>query len=164
MIERMAYAYVQLLFALELLFFALSLVLHVSVILGMKGPYAEYGAPLFGVSVLVGCSVPVFAKDGRWKDQIKRCPKRMWRTALILGGYGLLMVPIGVLSESWAFSGASIAFDAISICLLYPVLWTDYLAPSEVKAKALRSAMFLALITAAFIANRAGYLPSRPTQ
>jgi hypothetical protein len=59
----------------------------------------------------------------------------------------------------WAISAAPLGFDAISICILYPVRWTGFLDRSEITNKVLHSVMFLPVIVVMFLAYRTGYLP-----
>jgi hypothetical protein len=59
--------------------------------MGAKEPYLGFGAPLFRAAVVVGLPVFAFIKDSlRRVDQIKSCPKWMWKAALSLGVYVLL--------------------------------------------------------------------------
>ena len=170
---RLAYAFVRILFMLELLLFAASLLLHLSVfITGPNEFYAKYGLPLFRRSVIVGLPVMGFVKDGKWMAQIKSCPKWMWRAALAIGVYALLTVCLqvifpqggGALSEqAMTVSGFPLGFEAIHLCVLYSVLWCGYLEKSEVIRRALYSAVFVTLTVIAFLAFRAGYLHNPKT-
>jgi hypothetical protein len=164
---RLAYAYVRLLLVLELLLFTGSLLLHLSVCIGAKRPYAEYGVILFRGMVIVGVPITAFIKDGLgWMGQIKSCPQWMWKAALILGAYGLfilclqVIVPEGasISDQTLAVSGFPLGFDAIYLCILYSVLSTDYLAKSEVSRRALHSVILITLSVIVFLAYRAGYL------
>lgn len=167
MIARLAYAYVRLLLALEVLLFTASLLLHLSVVVGLKKPYDEYSAMLFRGTVIVGIPAGAFIKDGlRWLDQIKRCPKWMWRAALTLGGYGLLIAFVETtllkdapfFERSLTISGLPLGFDAVYSCVLYSVLWTGCLDKSEVINRARNSVIFVTLGVIVFFAYRAGYL------
>ncbi|MGB9457142.1 MAG: hypothetical protein WCB12_13930 [Bryobacteraceae bacterium] len=53
MVARFAYAYVVLLATLEIPTIILAFALHVSVIMGVKGPSMEYSAILFRASVIL---------------------------------------------------------------------------------------------------------------
>jgi hypothetical protein len=162
-----AYAYVRLLLALELLLFTASLLLHLSVFVGAKTPYAVYGVMLFRGTVIVGVAVTAFIKDGlTWMDQIKSCPRWMWKGALTLGVYGLLIVCLQMIfpqgpslsDQSLTVSGFPLGFDAIYLCILYSVLWAGYLDKSEVLRRTLHSVILVALGVIGFAAYRAGYL------
>ena len=162
MIVRSAYAYVRLLFALELLLLVASLLLHLSVFMGAKEPYLGFGAPLFRAMVVVGLPVFAFIKDSlRWVDQIKSCPEWMWKGALSIGVYGLLTPFLQALfpqGQSLMWSGFPLGFEAISLCILYSVLWAGYLEQSDVVRRASHSLVIVAVCVIAFLAYRAGYL------
>jgi hypothetical protein len=108
----MAYAYVRTLLVLETLLFAASLLLHLSVfITGPNENYARYGLPFFRATVIVGIPVIAFVRDGLWKNQIKSCPKWMWRGTLILGVYALLIAGAQtIFSEGTFFDQALVHF------------------------------------------------------
>jgi hypothetical protein len=166
-VARLANAYVRFLLVLEALLFALSLLLHLSVLLGAKELFAEFGAVLFRGTFIVGILVIAFIKDGlRWRDQLKTCPRWMWKTALALGLYGLVVLCLqAIFSEGASFSeqaltvsGFPLGFDAIALCIIYSVLWSSYLTKSEVAKGAGKSLLMLSLGLTAFLAYRAGYL------
>ncbi len=168
MIAWLAYAYVRLLLVLEILLFVASLLLHMSVLIGAKVPFAEYGLILFRGTVIVAVPVAAFIKDSlRWTEQIKTCPRWIWMTALGLGLYGILTfcalaisAPKGASLTDMALvlSGFPLGFDAISFCILYSVLWRGYLEGPEVVRRALHSVLFVAFGVTMFMAYRAGYL------
>jgi hypothetical protein len=164
---RFADAYVTVLLALEVLLFAASLLLHVSVLAGARKPYAEYGVTLFRMQVVVGFPIIAFIKDGlKWMDQIKSCPKWMWKSAVSLGLYGLFIFCLQVIfpegrsisEQALTVSGVPLGFDAIYSCILYSVLYAGYLDKSEVVRRALGSVIFIVLGVITFLAYRAGYL------
>jgi hypothetical protein len=165
-IARLTYAYVGALFVLATLLFAASLLLHLSVfVTGTNEFYTRFGLLLFRATVIVGIAVMAFAKDERWKDQIKSCPQWMWKGALSLGAYTLLItcaltfVSRGTFSDqALILSAIPLAFYAIFVCLLHSVLWTDYLQQSEVVSRAVHSVVFVTLGMIIFLAYRAGYL------
>jgi uncharacterized membrane protein YbhN (UPF0104 family) len=165
--SHFAYAYVRFLLVLEVLLFALSLLLHLSVFLGRRGLFVEFGAVLFRGTCIVGIPVTAFIKDSlRWTAQLKTCPQWMWRTALTLGGYGLLLPCLqGIFPEGASFSeqaltisGFPLGFDAIALCIIYSALWSGYLTESEVVKGAGKSLLMVSLGFIAFLAYRAGYL------
>jgi drug/metabolite transporter (DMT)-like permease len=168
MIARLAYTYVGLLLVVELLLFISSLLLHLSVLIGARAPFAEYGLMLFRGTVIVGVPATAFIKDSlRWRDQIKSCSKWMWKTALGAGIYGLFIFCLqAILAPKHAslsdmaltLSGIPLGFDAITFCILYSVLWRDYLEQSEVARRTLHSVLFVVFGVAMFLAYRAGYL------
>jgi len=151
-------AYIRLLFAIELLLLAASVLLHGTVFfLGATEPYVQYSHVLVRAGVLIGILVFAFVKDGlRWIDQIKSCPKWMWRGSLIAGVYALLTFFFA--HPTLTLSGFSIAFDAISICILYSVLSKDYLENAEMVRRSLHSILMAAVIVTVVVLYRAGYL------
>lgn len=172
MIARLAYAYASTLLVLETLLFAATLLLHLSVL--MMGPnqaYAKFGIPLFRATVIVGIPVFAFVRDGMWMNQIKSCPRWMWKGALTLAVYALVITCVQILfsegpffERALAVSGFPLGFDAIFLCVLYSVLWSNYLEKSEAVRRAMHSAAFVALGVIVFLAYRAGYLHRpRPT-
>jgi hypothetical protein len=172
MIYRLAYAYVRLLLVLEVLLFTLSLWLHVSVIIGAKKPFAEFGAELLSGTAVVWIPVAAFVKDGlRWRNQIKTCPGWVWRAALAMGAYGLVILclqaifPEGasISDQALTVSGFPLGFDAISLCIIYSVLWSGFLTKSEVAKRTRNSLLMVALGLIAFLAYRAGYWPHLKT-
>jgi hypothetical protein len=164
---RVAYAYVSLLLALEALLFISSLSLHLSVLLGTRGLFAEFGAALFRGTFIVGIPVIALIKDSlRWRDQLRTCPSWMWRAALTLGVYSLVVLclqavfPVGASfsEQALAVSGFPLGFDAIALCIIYSVLWSGYLTKSDVAKGARKSVLMVFWGLVAFLAYRAGYL------
>jgi hypothetical protein len=88
--------------------------------------------------------------------------------ALLLGLYPILLLFFRRTSSGGALtlSGVAIGFDAISFCVLYPVLRSSYLKESDVVHRTLRSLILIAICAAGYMAYRAGYLhrpEPRPT-
>ena len=161
---RLAYGYVRLLLALEGLLFTASFLLHLSAFfLGRTAAYDEYGLTLFRAVVIVGLPVFAFVKDGlRWVDQIKICPRWMWKGSLIVGAYGLLTAFLPQAGPSLAdriltVSGFPLGFEVVSICILYSVLSKDYLE-AQLARRALHSILIAALMVTVVLLYRAGYL------
>lgn len=168
MIAHLAYAYVRLLLVLEAMLFAASLLLHVSVLAGATRPSGEYGLLLFRGTVVVGVAATPFIKDGlSWKEQIKRCPRWMWKAALTLGVYALFILCLQTIFTedvplldrgALTVSGFPLAFDAISFCILYSVLRAGYLDKREIVRRVLISAIWIFLGVVTLLTYRAGYL------
>ena len=157
-----ARGYVVVLIALQLLLLLSSLQLHITVLIGAPTPFEAHGLTVFRAAVVVTIPVFAFIRD-YWTDQIKNCPRWMWKTALALGIYGLLsMVLLLWHRTDWAaavvLSGFPLGFEAISFCVLYPVIWQRYLSESEVERRALHSIGMIALMAFGFFAYQAGYL------
>jgi hypothetical protein len=152
---------------LEALLFTSSLFLHVSVIIGAKKPFAQFGGILSTGTVIVGILAAAFVKDGlRWTDQIKTCPGWMWRAALAIGAYDIVVLCAeAVFPEGHSFSeqtltlsGFPLGFDAISLCILYSVLRSGYLTKSEVAKRIRNTLLLLAYVLVTFLVYRSGYL------
>jgi hypothetical protein len=164
---RFAYAYVSLLLALEALLFVSSLFLHLSVLLGTRGLFAEFGAALFRGTFIVGIPVIAFIKDRlKWRDQFKTCPRWMRNSTITLCVYSIIVLCLqaffpegGSFSEqALAVTGFPLGFDAIAFCVIYSVLWPGYLTKSDVAKGAGKSLLMVFLGLFAFLAYRAGYL------
>lgn len=158
-----ARAYVVVLFCLEALLFAASLLLNLSVLFGAAEPYTRYGLTVFRAAVIVGIPVFAFIKDS-WTDQIKNSPGWMWKGALGVWVYGvltmsLLLFPrLGGWGQAVMMTGFPLGFEAIPCCVLYPVISQRYLTKPEITRRALRSLGMIALMAAGLLAYRAGYL------
>ncbi len=160
MIYRFGYAYALLLMALGVVFFTVSMLLHISVLIGAKEPFAEFGMIFFRGSIIVGALAAAFLKDGlRWIDQIKSCPEWFWKGALALGLYGIAMTCLQMLfvhgpsfsDLRLALSGFPLGVDAISFCIFYSVLWSGYLDKSEFIKRAGASVVMLAMCIMVFL-------------
>lgn len=165
---RAAYGYVVILAALELLLLLASLLLHLSVLAGAESPYANYGLEVFRTAIVVGIPVFAFIKDF-WVDQIKNCPKWMWRTALGLGIYALvtmllLFSPVKFWELPMTLSGVPLGFEAVSICVLYPVVVQRYSSEQDITRRALHSVGMVAIMTVVLLAYQAGYLRHHTVQ
>jgi hypothetical protein len=92
MVARLAYAYVSLLIIFELSTIVLMAALHVIVIVGVTAPCTGCGAILFNVSLVLGFPAAAFLRySHEWMKRIKSCPAWMWKTALGLGAYSLVL-------------------------------------------------------------------------
>lgn len=172
MIGRIARAYLLLLLSAEFVLFALSLLLHTGAFLGRRNLITEFGPFLFRCAVLVGILSVPFVKDSlRWTHQIKKSPEWMWKSALTIGVYvivvmclQLLLFPQGstLTDQTLVVSGFPLAFDAISICILWTALRSDFFKSEELAKRAGISVAGIALSIVAFIAYRAGVWPPHP--
>ena len=168
MVARLACAYVRGLFVLEVLLFAASLLLHLSVfITGTNEAYVAFGLPLFRATVIVWIPMAVFIKDSlKWTDQIRSCPKWMWKTALAFGLYGIFIAVLQAVfpqgdsfsEQALTVSGFPLGFDAIALCILCSVLRSDCMEKSEVVRRATLSIVLATVGVILFLAYRAGYL------
>jgi hypothetical protein len=155
MISRLARVYVGCLFALELLLFALSLLLHVSVLLGANRLFAEYGKPLLYCAFVA--AVPAFGlpKDRNvWKNEFKDCPIWLRTAALIFAVYGFAVGPVQVMfsSNGGSFedqrlfvSGVPLFLESMPLCILYSLLWAAPLSKPELVRRVRISLILLAV-------------------
>jgi hypothetical protein len=161
-----AILYVKVLFLSEFILFVLSLVLHSCAIARPERLDEHYEVILFQAVVLLGIVILPFVKDSlRWKDQIKTCPKWMWRSSLVLGLYGLLISCLEVLFSGRSFfdlhlstTGFPLGFEAVGLCILYSVLHRNYLEKSELLKRSLISIGWVFFWTIVIIAHHVGYL------
>jgi hypothetical protein len=167
MTSRLSYGYVGFLLVLEVLSLATTLLLHVRAILGVGEPHKEYGLMLFCAALVLGALVTPFLKNNLyWMKQIKSCPMWMWMTALAVGLYGLSILCLGAIvlgsasasRDTMAISSFPLAFDAISVCILYSVLCSGYLAESEVVRRSRLSAIGASFGAIVFLVCRLGRL------
>ena len=166
LLHHAARGYVVVLIALQLLLFSASLLLHISVLLGAVEPYASYGLTVFGTAVIVGIPVFAFIKD-YWSDQIRNCPGWMWKVALGFGVYSLItMLLLFSGLRYWelpmTLSGVPLGFEAISFCVLYPVIRQRYLSEPEIARRAMCSVGMIVLMAVVELVYRAGYLHQAP--
>ena len=158
MLPWSVHAYIHLLFALELLLFVASVSLHGTVFfIGATECSVQYSEILFRAQVVIGMLVFAFVENGlRWVQQIKSCPTWMWKGSLIAGIYAILIAVFAPTTVT--LSGFPIAFEAISICVLYSVISKSYLEESELVRRSPYSVVMAALIGTVLLSYRAGYL------
>jgi len=129
--------------------------------------YVAFGLPLFRATVIVWIPMAVFIKDSlKWTDQIRSCPKWMWKTALAFGLYGIFIAVLQAVfpqgdsfsEQALTVSGFPLGFDAIALCILCSVLRSDCMEKSEVVRRATLSIVLATVGVILFLAYRAGYL------
>jgi len=169
MITRLARVYVGCLFALELLLFALSLILHVSVLLGVNRLFVQYGKPLLYWAFVA--AVPAFGlpEDRNvWKNEFKACPIWLRTTTLIFSVYGFVVGPVQAMfsSNGGSFedqrlfvSGVPFFLESMPLCILYSLLWAAPLGEPELVRRVRISLIMLAVCVAFIVAVHLGYLP-----
>jgi hypothetical protein len=172
MIARFASVYVRCLFALELSLFALSFFLHVSVVLGADGPFAEYGKSLFYCPLIV--SVPAFGlaeEKNVWKHEFKSCPRWLQIATAVFMIYGLAVASVqaicfsngGSLEAQPLFaSGAPLFLEPMPLFILYSLLWGAPVRGTTLVKRVRISLVGLGVCVAFVVAARLGYLPHRP--
>jgi len=168
MTARYTHAYVHFLLIIATSFLALSLLLHVSVLLGAKEPYAEYGKVLFLATIVLGIPTGFLQKDRNvWRNELRRCPTWMRRTAVTMGVYGLVILCLQfvivpeaapLLGHRLTISALPVSFDAMYVCILYSVAWSGLVDEPELLRRTRNSVIALMIVIIALLADRAGYL------
>ena len=169
--SRLVRIYAFLLFAVVSLLFGSSLLLHLAAFLDRRDLIAAFGLTLFRFTVIAAIASMPFVEDSlKWVQQIKKCPKWMWRTALGLGIYVIAMTCLQMFvfpqdpslnDQTLVLSGFPLGFQAIAICILHSVLWSDTLGREEFARRAGRSVAMVVLIMVVFLAYHAGVFPPR---
>jgi hypothetical protein len=129
---------------------------------GVKETDAGCGVVLFRGTVILGFLSSAFMRDSvRWVEQIKRCPRWMRNSLLAVGAYAVFVFCLqAVFPEGngpyqiLTVTGVLLVFDTLYLCILYPVLWLDYLDESELRKRSMYSIIFLSVIVLFFIARR----------
>ncbi len=167
MMVKIARAYVAVLFVLDVALLAASLVLHISVWLEARQFYANSGLTLLIGTLIVNFVVLCLAKERNvWKNEFKACPRWVRGMAVALGCYGfgvaifqtVLLPNAGVPDDTFTVSAIPLAFEALSLTVLYSVLWTDSLPQAELPRRAGTSFVAAVIAVAILVANHAGYL------
>lgn len=166
-ITRIARGYVSVLAALEVPLIGAIALLHLCVIMGVKQPSIEYGAWLFRVSVVLALPAAAFIRDSaRWMDQVKSCPAWIWKTALGLALYSAAILLLQMIfSDDPSFSdhtlmmsGFPIGFNAMVVCIVYPVLRSNYLEDAELIRRVGASIAMVTVCALTLLAYQAGCL------
>jgi hypothetical protein len=168
MMAKLARTYVAVLFAVELLFLVAALLLHISVWIGRRHLFAQSGQAVL-VGALLACFVTAFLAKERnvWKNEFKSCPVWVRAVALICALYGVVVAfletvmfpiagddPEGLL----AITAMTLGLSALSLCILYSVLWAGPVQEAELVRRSRTS--FIAAIVGIVVlaASRAGHL------
>jgi hypothetical protein len=164
---KLARIYVVLLFVLEGLLFAASLTLHVSLLMGIQRLYMNIPESLLVGGLLVAFVTAFLAKDRNvWKNEFKSCPVWMQVLTVVFVLYGFIgaflrtvVLPDAAGSELLTVSGLSMSIDAMSLCILYAVLWTDSEQGTELLKRSRNSFIAAILSSAYLLADHAGFFP-----
>jgi hypothetical protein len=166
MISKAARTYVILLFVLELLLIAVSLLMNVSVWVGWRRFADLYGPVVFMGSLLTAFPIAFLAKERNiWKNEFMSCPIWVRSVALAFGFYGLvtafcqavLFSGTGGLEAPLSVAALSLAIDAIPFFVLYAVLRADWRRSEIVNRSGLSFAVAV-VCAVVFISNHAAYL------
>jgi hypothetical protein len=166
-IAKLARIYVVLLFMLEGLLFAASLLLHVSLLMGIQRLYMNNPESLLVGGLLVAFVTAFLAKDKNvWKNEFKSCPMWIRGLAIVLVLYGFVgallrtvVLPDAGGSELLTVSGLSMSIGAMSLCILYAVLYTNSEQGTELLKRSRKSFIAAILSSAYLLADHAGYFP-----
>lgn len=115
--------------------------------------------------LLVALVTALLAKDRNiWKNEFKCCPVWMRVLTIVLVLYGLIsaflrtvVLPDAGGSELLTVSGLSMSIDAMSLSILYAVLWTDSEQGAELLKRSRNSFIAAILSSAYLLARHAGY-------
>jgi len=168
MVARLAYAYVRLLLALELLLLFLTVVLNVDVLLGAGRLYAGHGRVLFYTAF--GMAVPVFflAKERNvWKNEFMACPMWLRIATVALMVYGFIVGFLGdelvsangtaIVSSAWGGAAMPLFFEGMSLVVLYAWASSRSAEDTEFIKRVRLSAISLVACLAFVVSRRLGY-------
>jgi hypothetical protein len=167
MMVKIARVYVVVLFLVDLTLLATSLLLHVSVWLGARQLYARLGLTVLVAALVVNFVVLFLAKERNvWKNEFKACPRWVQGMAIAFGSYGfgvaifqtVLLPNAGGPDDPFTVSAIPLAFEALSLTVLYSVLWAGSLPQAELPRKTATSFIAAVIALAILVANHAGYL------
>lgn len=164
---KFARSYVFLLFIIEGLLLATSLLMHVSLLMGIRRLYENVPERLLVGGLLAAFATAFLAKDRNvWKNEFKSCPLWVRALTIVLVLYGFISAFLRTVvfpdvggSELLTVSGLSLSIDAMSSCILYSVLWTDFEQGSELIERSRNSLIAAILSSAYLLADHAGYFP-----
>jgi hypothetical protein len=167
MTVRFVSIYVRVLFAAEVLLFALSLALHAAtVVWDDKRVFTQICPLLFGGTWVIGAAITPFRNRSNWEwvQEIKLCPGWMWKGALGFGAY-LFIVFATVLVNGQppgpeTISAFLIAFNAAGTCLIYSAILSTPITPANLAKRARNSIMIATLCGIIFAFIFTGHLRS----
>jgi hypothetical protein len=163
MIAKAVRIYVFFIFVVEILLLATSMTIHVDVWLGKSQLYNKAALPVLVGVLFANFLVLCLAKERNvWKNEFSACPIWLRRVAIALGCYGfgvaitqtILRSSSGGPDDPLTISAVPLAFEAMSITVLYSVLWRGSLGATELLKRAAISFAFLGAALALLFANR----------
>jgi len=166
MISKVARTYVILLFVLELLLIASSLLMNLSVWIGGRRLSEQYGPVLFMGALLTAFPIAFLAKERNiWKNEFMDCPVWVRSVAIAFGIYGfmaafcqtVLSPRSGGYDDALSVAALPLAIGAIPLLVLYAVLRADWRRSEIVKRSGLSFAVAVVCVVV-FIWNRTAYL------
>jgi hypothetical protein len=158
MVARLAYVYIRLLLALDLLLISLSIVLSVSALLGSERLYGTVGKIVFFSAFGLVIPVSFLVKDRNvWKNEFRVCPRWLKIAVVTLLLYGGAVTSIQLIfwgsgpdieSNSLSSSSLPLAFEAMPLAILYSLLWSRSVSEEEISNRVRNSAIALAVCVA----------------
>jgi len=164
---QLARIYVLVLFVLEGLLFAASFLLHIGLRIGIGSLYQSIPDSMLGAGLLISVATAFLAKDRNvWKNEFKSCPLwvRLLTIGVVLYGFICVFTLTAFFPESQAvglhtISAMSMSITAMSLCLLYAVIWRSSETEAEL-LKRIRNSFIVATLGSLYLlANNFGYLP-----
>ena len=168
MIGRIARTYVILLFAVELILIASSLLMNLNVWIGVRDLSELYGPVLFMVALLTAFPVAFLAKERNiWRNEFMSCPVWVRGVAIVFCIYGLAAIfcqtvffpGTEALKDVLIVAAFPLAIEAVPLLILCAVLREDWRRPEIVKRSLLSFAVAV-VCAAVFIWKHATYLPN----
>jgi len=161
MMAKAARFYVLLLFVIDVMLLATSLILHVGVWMGKSPLYDEAAMPILVGALFVNFVVLCLAKERNvWRNEFKACPAWLRWVAIVFGCYGFgVAITQAILRSEGAdnpltISAVPLAFEALSITVLYSVLWRGSLETPELLKRAGVSFAVVAAVLGLLLVNR----------
>ncbi|MGA2435504.1 MAG: hypothetical protein ABSG25_09485 [Bryobacteraceae bacterium] len=171
---RLAYIYVQCLFGVELCLFASSVLVHVCILGGAAGPFAELGKLLFYCGLFAMVPAAGLAKEKNvWHNEFRECPKWLQVSTLVVTIYGFVVVAAQTIlfsegqpldSMPLLASAVPLFLDSIPLCIFYSLLWASPVSGAEIIRRVRVSLVAAAVCVAIFTAAHLGYLPHHSTR
>jgi hypothetical protein len=164
----LARAYILLLFSLVCLILGMTLVVNVSVIVGMLGQNERLSEVLLIASIgaiFAACSM---AKERNiWRNEFRSCPRWLQGAVIAVAVYGYIVALAqvffleggnAVLENTVSASAFTLGFDGIAFCVLYSVLFSGTLNDAELIRRARNSVIMMLVVSIFVIVSRNGHL------
>jgi hypothetical protein len=166
MMTKFARVYVVVLFVLELLLIAASLLLHISMWIGKPRVYPHSGQTVLLGAFLSFFPAAIFPNDRNiWRTEFKNCPQWVRGVVMTCVLYGitiafLQMVFLPVMHDPdglFLLSAIMLVIGSISLCVLYSVVWRNTFQDAELVKRSGISFVVAVACIAMFAADRLGY-------
>lgn len=158
---RLARLYVLLLFMVDLMLLATSLVVHAGAWMRKSPLYDKAGMLVLVCALFLNFVVLCLAKERNvWKNEFRACPVWLRVVAIVFGCYGFGVAITQTILRSdgpdspLTVSAVPLAFEALSLTVLYSVLWRGSLGASELRRRAGISLAVVSAVVALLLVNR----------